>query len=203
VGGTSAVEIDIRLIAATNRNLKTMVANGEFREDLFYRLNIVPIHLPTLRERFDDLPILVAHFLRVHSEEIGKEVRGLSPAAMAVLKQYPFPGNIRELENIIERAVVLAKEDFIQPGDLEISESIMEDLSSAMDRVPGSADELKLMKKKLREDSVRPLERAFIISALERNGWNITKAAEEVGMLRPNFQALLKKHGISTNDRET
>ena len=202
VGGTSTVEIDIRLIAATNRNLKEMVANGEFREDLFYRLNIVPVHLPTLRERFEDLPILVSHFLRVHSEEIGKDVRGLSPAAMAILKQYPFPGNIRELENIIERAVVLAKGDLIQPGDLEISEFMIEDLSSNMDRVPASADELKLMKKKLREDAVRPVERAFLISALERNKWNITKAADDVGMLRPNFQALLKKQGISTSDRE-
>jgi DNA-binding NtrC family response regulator len=203
VGGTNAVEIDIRLIAATNRNLKEMVANGDFREDLFYRLNIVPIHLPTLQERLEDLPILVSRFLRIYSEEIGKDVRGLAPGAMAILGQYSFPGNVRELENIIERAVVLAKDNLIHPEDLEIREGLDEELSLGMDRIPGSAEELKWMKKKIREDSVRPLERNFLISALDRNDWNITRAAEEVGMLRPNFQALLKRHGISVKDRGT
>jgi DNA-binding NtrC family response regulator len=203
VGGTNTVEIDIRLITATNRNLKEMVTSGEFREDLFYRLNIVPIYLPTLQERFDDLPVLVSHFLRMYSEEIGKDVKGLAPGAMAILGQYSFPGNVRELENIIERAVVLAKGNLIHSEDLEISEFLEEDISSSMERVPGNAEELKWMKKKLREDAVRPLERAFLLSALERNDWNITKAAEDVGMLRPNFQALLKKQGITTKDRET
>ena len=202
VGGTNAVDIDIRLIAATNKNLKEMVTSGAFREDLYYRLNIVPIHLPALQERFEDLPVLVSHFLRTCSEEIGKDVKGLAPGAMTVLGQYSFPGNIRELENIIERAVVLAKGNIIQPEDLEISEALEEDLSSNMERVPESAEELKWMKKKLREDAVRPLEQAFLIRALERNDWNITKAAEDVGMLRPNFQALLKKQGITTKDRE-
>ena len=199
VGGTTPMEIDIRLIAATNRDLKEMVARGEFREDLFYRLNIVPIHLPTMRERIEDLPILINHFLRIHSEEIGKEIRGLSPAAMATLKQYPFPGNIRELENIIERAVVLAKEEIIQPGDLEVTEFMAGEFPSCGDRVPESAEELKVMKKKLREEAVLPLEKAFLIKSLERNDWNVTKAADEVGMLRPNFQALLKRHGISSS----
>jgi len=202
VGGTNAVEIDIRLIAATNRNLKEMVAKGEFREDLFYRLNIVPIHLPALRERMEDLPILISHFLRIHSEEIGKEVRGLSPAAMAILKQYPFPGNIRELENIIERAVVLVKGDLIQPGDLEVREFMREESPLCEDRVPESAEELKVLKKKLRAEAVAPLEKEFLLKALERCGWNITKAADDVGMLRPNFQALLKRHGISGRKKE-
>jgi two-component system response regulator PilR (NtrC family) len=202
VGGTNTIEIDIRLIAATNRNLKEMVASGDFREDLFYRLNIVPINMPTLQERFDDLPILVSHFLKTCSEEVGKDVKGLAPGAMAALGQYSFPGNIRELENIIERAVVLAKESLIGPEDLEITESIKKDLSSVIEKVPENSEELKFMKKKLREDAVRPLEQAFLIRALERNDWNITKAAKDVGMLRPNFQAMLKKQGITTRDQD-
>jgi transcriptional regulator with GAF, ATPase, and Fis domain len=202
VGGTNTIEIDIRLITATNRNLKEMVASGDFREDLFYRLNIVPINMPTLQERFDDLPILVSHFLKTCSEEVGKDVKGLAPGAMAALGQYSFPGNIRELENIIERAVVLAKGNLIGPEDLEITESIREDLSSVIEKVPENAEELKFMKKKLREDAVRPLEQAFLIRALERNDWNITRAAKDVGMLRPNFQAMLKKQGITTKEHD-
>jgi DNA-binding NtrC family response regulator len=139
--------------------------------------------------------------MKKHAEDIGKDIQGMSPAAMSILKKYPFPGNIRELENLIERAVVLAKDRLIQVDDLEIQrigEPPSEDVS---ERIPESAEELKWMKKKLREDAVKPLEQAFLIAALERNDWNVTKAAEEVGMLRPNFQSLLKKQGISLKQR--
>jgi DNA-binding NtrC family response regulator len=197
IGGTSTIPIDIRLIAATNRDLKEMVADGDFREDLVYRLNIVPIHLPPLSERNGDLSPLVSHFLKKHAEEIGKDIQGLAPGAMTILNNYPFPGNVRELENLIERAVVLAKDRLIQAEDLEVRTTIEDEAESANGRIPENAEELKWMKKKLREDSVKPLEQAFLIAALERNNWNVTKAAEEVGMLRPNFQSLLKKLGIS------
>ncbi|BCR06655.1 Fis family transcriptional regulator [Desulfuromonas versatilis] len=201
IGGTKAVPIDIRLIAATNRNLKEMVAEGSFREDLFFRLNIIPIDLPPLRERKGDLPMLVGHFLRKFSAEMGREIRGLAPGAMAILKKYPFPGNVRELENIFERAVVLADADLIEPEDLELS--LGEDEVAGVEEgyVPRTTEELKEAKKEIRERAVQPIERAFVIEALKRNDWNITKAAEEVGMLRPNFQALLKKQGISVRDR--
>jgi len=201
IGSTETIPIDIRLIAATNRDLKELVLEGAFREDLVYRLNIVPMDLPPLREREGDLPILITHFMKKHAEDIGKDIQGMSPAAMSILKKYPFPGNIRELENLIERAVVLAKDRLIQVEDLEIQrvgEPLSEDVS---ERIPESAEELKWMKKKLREDAVKPLEQAFLIAALERNDWNVTKAAEEVGMLRPNFQSLLKKQGISLKHR--
>lgn len=201
IGGTDTIPIDIRLIAATNRDLKELVAEGAFREDLVYRLNIVPIKLPPLCDREGDLPLLVSHFLKKHAEEIGKDIQGMAPGAMSILKSYPFPGNVRELENLIERAVVLAKDRLIQAQDLEIKAPTDLKPEDANDRVPESAEELKWMKKRLREDAVKPLEQAFVIAALERNNWNVTRAAEEVGMLRPNFQSLLKKLGISLKHR--
>ncbi len=201
IGGTSTIPIDIRLIAATNRDLRDLVAEGAFREDLFYRLNIVPIRIPPLREREEDLNLLVTHFLKYHAEEVGKDIQGMAPGAMAVLKRYPFPGNVRELENIIERAVVLAKGRLIQTEDLEIRAQAQWELSPPEEHVPANTEELKWMKKKLREEAVVPLERAFLLAALERNDWNVTRAADEVGMLRPNFQSLIKKCGISLKDR--
>ncbi len=197
IGGTDTIPIDIRLIAATNRDLREMVAEGSFREDLVYRLNIVPIQLPPLCEREGDLSLLIGHFLKKYAEEIGKDIQGMAPGAMSILRDYPFCGNVRELENIIERAVVLAKDRLIQIEDLEIRTATELEPESTADRIPESAEELKWMKKKLREEAVKPLEQAFLISALERNNWNVTRAAEEVGMLRPNFQSLLKKQGIS------
>jgi transcriptional regulator with GAF, ATPase, and Fis domain len=202
IGATKTIPIDIRLIAATNRDLKEMVAESSFREDLYYRLNIVPIQAPPLREREGDLTLLVSHFLKKHADEIGKEIKGMAPGAMNTLKRYPFPGNIRELENVIERAVVLAKGNLIQPGDLEIHAPLDENGILDDEHVPRNADELKYMKKKLREEAVKPLEHAFLLDALERNSWNVTRAAEDVGILRPNFQAMLKKQGISLKDRE-
>jgi len=201
IGGTNTIPIDIRLIAATNRDLKEMVAEGTFREDLVYRLNIVPINLPPLCEREGDLPLLISHFLKKHADEVGKDIQGIAPGAMSILKSYPFPGNVRELENIIERAVVLAKERLIQAEDLEIRAPTGPEPESEHNHIPENAEELKWMKKKLREDAVKPLEQAFLVAALERNDWNVTKAAEEVGMLRPNFQSLLKKQGISLKHR--
>jgi two-component system response regulator PilR (NtrC family) len=203
IGETRPVDVDIRLVAASNRDLAEMVDSGSFRQDLYFRLNIVPINLPRLVDREGDLPLLVAHFLKAFAEEMGKGIRGVSPAAMALLRNYPFPGNVRELENIIERAVVLAQGPIIEPGDLEIVKP-QEDTTvpEPADAVPGDADTLKAAKKRLREEAVIPLERAFVLAALERNGWNVTKAAEEVGMQRPNFQALLKKLGVSVRDRQ-
>ncbi len=202
IGETRPVEVDIRLVAATNRDLAEMVEAGTFRQDLYFRLNIVPIHLPRLGEREGDLPLLVAHFLKVFAEEMGKGIRGVSPEAMALLRNYPFPGNVRELENIIERAVVLSQGPIIEPGDLEILQPQDDVFPGEPPSVlPGTSVALKQAKKRLREEAVIPLERAFALAALERNGWNITKAAEDVGMQRPNFQALLKKLGVSVRDR--
>jgi transcriptional regulator with GAF, ATPase, and Fis domain len=203
IGGTKPEPIDIRLIAATNRGLKELVAEGKFREDLFFRLNIIPIDMPPLRNRQGDLPTLVGYFLQKFASEMGKEIRGLSPGAMALLERYSFPGNVRELENIIERAVVLAAGDLIEDDDLELQMSAAEEQEMGEGYVPLTADELKEAKRHLREQAVAPVERAFVLNALKRNEWNVTKAAEEVGMLRPNFQAMLKKQGISVREHMT
>ncbi len=199
IGGTKPIPVDIRLITATNRDLNDMVKEGLFRSDLFFRLNIIPVNLPSLVEREGDLPLLVGHFLKKFSEEIGKEIHGVSPAAMSILARHPFVGNVRELENIIERAVVLTHNKLIQPEDLEI-QVIADDLPESMEPIPQSAESLKEAKRQVREKAVGPVERAFLIQALERNNWVVTQAAKEVGMLRPNFQAMLKKHGISVRN---
>ncbi len=196
IGGTQPQSFNVRLVAASNRNIKEQVAEGNFREDLFFRLNIIPVDLPPLRERKGDLRLLIGHFLKKFTDEVGKEIRGLAPDALDLLEGYRFPGNVRELENIIERAVVLAEGEFIQINDLELGGQEELDGTMLADYIPFNADELKEKKRQIRERVVEPLERAFLLNALKRNDWNITKAAEEVGMQRPNFHALLKKQGI-------
>ncbi len=201
IGGTKPIPVDIRLITATNRDLNDMVNEGLFRQDLFFRLNIIPVNLPPLVDRQGDLPLFVDHFLKKFSEEIGKEIHGMSPAAMSILERHPFAGNVRELENIIERAVVLTRNKLIQPEDLEIMSTSDDGPPEIItESVPHSVEGLKEVKREVREKAVGPVERAFLIQALERNHWVVTQAAKDVGMLRPNFQAMLKKHSISVRD---
>jgi len=201
LGGTKPQPIDIRLISATNKNLRDMSNEGKFREDLYFRLNTIPIDMPPLRERTGDLPLLVGHFLRKFSDEINKEISGVSPSVMSLLEDYDFPGNIRELEHMIERAVVLAPGDMIQPIDLGLGdENFLAQCGEEC--VPSTTEELKEVKRRLREEAVIPIEKSFVIEALKRNDWNITRAAADVGMLRPNFQALMKKLNVSARDRK-
>lgn len=199
IGGTQPIPINIHLVAATNRNLRTMVGEGTFREDLFFRLNIIPIELPPLRERKGDIPLLISHFLKKFTSSVGKNIRGVAPDAMALLESYDYPGNVRELENTIERAVVLTAGEIIHKEDLELfADDAGGGAPEAMEGyVPHTADELKEMKRHIRDHAVESIEKAFVISALERNNWNITRAAEETGILRPNFQGMLKRLGIS------
>jgi len=201
IGGTKPISIDIRLITATNKDLNELVSEGLFRQDLFFRLNIIPINLPPLIDREGDLPLLIGHFLKKFSEDIGKDIQGMSSAAMSILRRHPFSGNVRELENIIERAVVLSHNKLIQPEDLEIQPTTNDSPEEIItEPVPQSAESLKEAKREAREKAVEPVEHAFLIQALERNNWIVTQAAKDVGMLRPNFQALLKKHDISVRD---
>ena len=198
IGSTQPVSINIHLVAATNLNLKTMISEGTFREDLYFRLNIIPIELPPLRERKGDIPLLIAHFLRKYTEEIGKEIRGIEPDALAWLENYPFPGNVRELENTIERAVVLTEVDIVRKDDLELAYASPHVADVPLVAyVPTSLEELKEEKRHIRDKAVETVEKAFVMSALQRNNWNVTRAAEETGLLRPNFQSMLKKLGIS------
>jgi DNA-binding NtrC family response regulator len=195
VGDTREWKTDIRLIAATNKDLEAMVADGSFREELFYRLNIVPIHVPPLRKRREDIPALVMHFLKKFGEETGCDVSEIAPDALSLLVDYDWPGNVRQLENTIHRAVVLAT------GKRIVSEQLPPEIRSEplqiSDWVPKTSDELKERKKELREKAVEDVERLFTTEALKRNDWNVTRAAEEVGMLRPNFQALMRKYHIT------
>jgi DNA-binding NtrC family response regulator len=194
VGGTKAKKVDIRLIAATNKDLEKMIKEEVFREDLYYRLNIVPLYLPALKERQEDIPLLAVHFLKKYAEEMGKAIKGFTPEAMERLMRYPWPGNVRELENVVERTVVMIDDEMVRvehlilPGQQE--KEILEN------QIPMTSEELKEIKKQVREKAVEEIERAFILSALERHQWNVTRAAEEVGMLRPNFQALMRKYNL-------
>jgi transcriptional regulator with GAF, ATPase, and Fis domain len=179
-----------------------MVQEGTFREDLFFRLNIIPVDLPPLRDRKGDLGILVRHFIEKFAEDFGKDIHGITQDAMAALEQHPFPGNVRELENIIQRGVVLAEGDMIRRSELEMTGQ--ETVKNSSDQyVPLTVDELKETKKAIREKAIEPLEKAFVLQALERNRWNISRAAEETGMQRPNFQTLMKKLGISSRGHMT
>ncbi len=203
IGGTRATPIDIRLIAATNRSLEELVDEGTFREDLYFRLNIIPVDLPPLRERQGDIALLTGFFMKKFAEEVGKEIRGITPEARVALDNHSFPGNVRELENIIERAVVLAPGDLITRTDLELPSGSDEEQADGQPEIPTNSEELKKTKQLVREKAVEPVEKAFVYAALERNNWNVTKAAEETGMLRPNFQAMLKKYGLSVKKLTT
>jgi DNA-binding NtrC family response regulator len=193
VGGTKTQAANFRLITATNKNLKAMVADGRFREDLFYRINIFPIAIPPLRDRRDDIPTLAFHFLRVFNEELGKKVTEFSEGAMGVLMNYDWPGNVRELENTVQRAVILASDSVIRAAHLVNIDGTSP--GPAVD-IPRTGDELKQVKKLAREKSVENIEKLFVLDALKRNAWNATKSAEETGMQRANFQALMKKYNI-------
>jgi len=176
-----------------------MVQEGSFREDLFFRLNIIPVNLPPLRERKGDLELLTRHFIARFAEEVGKDIRGIMPDAVSALEEHPFPGNVRELENIIQRGVVLAEGNTIRKFDLELMEQETTN-TVRLQHVPHTVDELKESKRLLRDKATEPLEKAFVLQALECNSWNITRAAEVTGMQRPNFQTLMKKLGISSRD---
>ncbi|MBI4194142.1 MAG: sigma-54-dependent Fis family transcriptional regulator [Betaproteobacteria bacterium] len=199
VGDTRTQRANFRLITATNRDLKAMVADGAFREDLFYRISIFPIQIPPLRERRDDIPALAFHFLEIFSEEVGKPVSEFSDGAMYVLVGYDWPGNVRELENTVHRAVILATDKVIRRAHLA---NIIEAAPRLALDVPRTGDELKRVKKAAREKSVENIEKGFVLEALKRNAWNVTRSAEETGMQRANFQALMKKYGIRIRETE-
>ena len=203
IGSTQPVAIDIHLVAATNKELKQLVREGSFREDLYFRLNIIPIELPPLRDRRQDIPVLIRHFLGKYTREVGKDIKGIAPEVMSYLESYAYPGNVRELENMIERAVVLAEGEIIRSCDLDLLDDSPEPCRppTGVERIPVTVDELKEMKRHIRDHAIDELEEAFLRGALERNNWNVTRAAEETGILRPNFHSMMKRLGISLKDQ--
>jgi len=187
VGDTRDIKTDVRLIAASNLDLEQAVAEGILREDLFYRLNVIPIQLPPLRERREDIPLLVAHFLQKFSKELGKDVRGVTPEAMAVLERYRWPGNIRELENVLERAIVLGAGDML--GIDSLPESVRRERPvKGLDSVDLPEDGLDL------EATLDAIESRYLQRALDRTGGVQTKAADLLKMTFRQFRYKLQKH---------
>jgi DNA-binding NtrC family response regulator len=182
VGGDVPVDVDTRLIAATNRDLRGMVDKGDFREDLFYRLYVVVITLPPLREREDDILLLLNHYLAVFNEENGKQIEGFTPEAYEVLASYDWPGNIRELRNQVERMVVLARGKVLD----------VKDIPAQVREKAGGGGEVKLDT----ELTVDEMEKRMVIQALEKTGGNRTKAAEKLGISRRTLHRKLNQYGI-------
>ena len=196
VGDTTEREVDIRLIATTNRSLAEMVGAGAFRADLYYRLNVVPVALPPLRERLGDIPLLATAFLEQFSRQMDVDVAGFSREAMRQMELHPWPGNVRELRNIVERLTVLYGGSRIECSCLPWEIRDAKPSASAAE-TPSTWDELKRLKREI----VRNLERQFLLEALDRHGQNVTQAAESVGMQRTNFHAMLRCHGLRAKGR--
>ena len=190
LGGVGSKKIDVRVIAATSKDLHKEIEEGRFREDLFYRINVMTIHLPPLRERTGDIPLLVGYFIDMFNKKLQKDLEALSSEAMPVLTRYPWPGNIRELENVIERAVLLAKGRFITPEDLP--EHIRTHVPSQYAFPSGQPPEDSFS---IRKASTR-LERDLIQKALERTGGNLTQAARILEISRPTLDAKIKEYEL-------
>jgi two-component system, NtrC family, response regulator PilR len=186
VGDTKDVKVDVRLIAASNRDVARAVADGVLREDLFYRLNVIPIQLPPLRDRRDDIPLLAQHFVQKISAELGKAVKGVSPDALAVLESYRWPGNIRELENVIERALVLGSGDMLEAEALPPDLNTTRDTQEVPVEIPPDGIDLEAM--------LDQIERRYLQMALSRTGGVQTRAAELLRVSFRQFRYKLQKH---------
>jgi two-component system, NtrC family, response regulator PilR len=186
VGDTKDVKIDVRLIAASNRDLGRALTDGLLREDLFYRLNVIPIHLPPLRDRREDIPLLVAYFIKKLSRSVGRNVRGVAPEAMATLEQYHWPGNIRELENVVERAIVLGSGELLEADALPSTLRQPRDRQDVLLELPADGIDL--------EAALDRIEHRYMQLALERVGGVQTRAAELLRVSFRQFRYKLQKH---------
>ncbi len=189
VGSNHPVTVDVRVLAATNKKLDDEIARGSFREDLFYRLNVIPFYVPTLRERTEDIPIIARHFLREYSDEYGRRLKELSPPALDVLMRYSWPGNVRELKNLIERLVIMTPGLRIEPHHLppELFRG-----AAASPQQPYST----------LHEAREAYEREFILRKLEENQWNMTRTAAAVGLERSHLYRKMKSLGISATESE-
>ncbi|UCG44145.1 MAG: sigma 54-interacting transcriptional regulator [candidate division WOR-3 bacterium] len=190
VGGRAPVEIDVRVVAATNRDIAELLAEGRFRKDLYYRLNAVELVLPPLRERREDIPVLVDHFMARSNQEFDRKVKTVRPEVMGILASYSWPGNIRELQHVIERAVVLADRACIERQHLPPAVAAIEPKMIPRHGLRGRRDLAK-------ETAVIRVERGALLECLEAAQWNVAKAAKAAGYSRAQFYRLMKKHGIN------
>jgi DNA-binding NtrC family response regulator len=180
VGGAQDVKVDVRVIAATNRSLQEEVKKGHFREDLFYRLNVMSVELPPLRERRSDVPLLIAHYIDSFNTEFRKKIRGVSPGAMQALQSYHWRGNVRELRNAVERAMLLAEGNELNESHFPMLAGSDAELSTGMGLPPEGIN-------------LEALERSLVVQALERSGWNQTKAATLLGLNRDQIRYRIEK----------
>jgi len=177
VGGNELIKVDVRVISATNKDIKQAVANGQFREDLYYRLNVVAIELPPLRERKEDIPLLAQHFLKKFAVENQKEITAFSPEATDFLLKYEWPGNVRELENALERAVILAQNSCIEAADLRQENLLLAHLAPP-------------------EESLREVEKNHILNTLNETGGNYSEAARILGISRATLYNKTRAYGL-------
>jgi two-component system nitrogen regulation response regulator NtrX len=189
VGGAGSVEVDVRVIAATNKNLEEEIQRGRFRDDLYFRLNVIPFHVPPLRDRREDIPLLARHFIHLLSAEHGRRPRALAPEALAALSQLPWPGNVRELRNIIERLVIMTPGDTIERRHLPASllETLPEEGPSTAD---GAGDGGTLL------EAREAFERRYILEKYRECGGNMSRTAEALGVERSNLYRKMKAHGL-------
>jgi two-component system nitrogen regulation response regulator NtrX len=190
VGGTRTIEVDVRIIAATNKVLEDEIRFGNFREDLFYRLNVVPFTVPPLRERKDDIPCLIDHFLELFCRREGRERKFMVPEAVAALREYEWPGNVRELKNIIERLVIMTPGRTIAIGQLP------DYLSGDGRRDPGGGRPGQRLEPHTLREAREEFEKEFILQKLEEHDWNISKTAEAIELERSNLHRKIKSYGI-------
>ena len=193
VGGTSGIQVDVRIISATNRNLEQMVEEGAFRNDLFYRLNVIPIHVPPLRDRTDDIPLLARHFVSAHAAKLGRGPREIAPEAEAAVRNFKWPGNVRELENVIERAVALCTGEQIEISDLpqNIRNFVSKPDEDVAQLPPGGLD---------LEALIDEIEVSLIRQALQRGKYSRKHAAQLLGLTTRSLRYRLQKHGLDTDD---
>jgi len=197
VGSDRAVQVDVRVVAATNRDLHIAVREGKFREDLFYRLNVLPLHLPSLREREGDIPLLVHYFLEMHGRRKGKSLTQVDEQAMAVIEQYRWPGNVREVENLVERLIVLNEDGIIRVGDLPdyiVHNTVPSQPTTANVSLPATGVDL--------DGFLENIENGFIQQALQRSRGNKTLAAALLKLNRTTFIERLRKKGLLNSARQ-
>ncbi|HET9333004.1 MAG TPA: sigma-54 dependent transcriptional regulator [Gemmatimonadota bacterium] len=190
VGGSTAIEVDVRVLAATNKDVEAEIEAGRFREDLYYRLNVVPLHVPSLSRRKEDIPILVQHFARVYCAENGIPCKAFDPDAIAVLTERPWPGNVRELKNTIERLEILATGETITAADVEALSG------PRTTTLPGGTADL-IERHSSFTDYRDAAEKAFLLAKLDENEWNVSETARKLGMQRSHLYKKIEKHGLS------
>ncbi|KAB2878924.1 sigma-54-dependent Fis family transcriptional regulator [bacterium] len=187
VGGTKTIKVDVRVLAATNKDLKTEVQKGTFRDDLFFRLNVVPIVMPALRQRKTDIPLLIQHFIKQCCEESVLKKKSFSDSAVKLMIEYEWPGNIRELRNVVERMMILGAGDVVQGEELPVN--FFKSESTYIKNASGN---------KSLKDLKEEVERSHIIAVMEKNNWNVTRAAQELDIERTNLHKKLKYYNITS-----